>query len=337
MKNGNLIWNKLVFICALLVISQSCIAQPAVNSSKYFEFHNNYWINLHHFLYQRAKGSQQAQLMEDGYDFREIGEDTIILNSNERDLMANAIAYYKNNLIDKDLRRDLGGIRVWLQQQSPNEMIKDTLFSGDFINILNDASIVYRKHFWKLHQALNVAIINEHIEVIRSLEQKVIRKMEKLAMYSWPNVDKVRIDLTAYANYAGAYTATNPTMNVVISSIDPLNYTTSLVETVFHEGSHLLFNYQDSPFRGEIYYKAKEMEMYFPRHLWHASLFYLCGRVTQDELKTLSINHDLDMDVRKIYTSFNTVEFRKILEEYYQGNDDWGKTVLALLTNIKSN
>jgi hypothetical protein len=160
--------------------------------------------------------------------------------------------------------------------------------------------------------------------------------MEKLAIYKWPHETKVRVDLTVYANYAGAYTATNPSMNIIISTIDPLNNTSSFIETIYHEGSHLLFNYQDSPFRGEIYYQAKEMGVTFPRHLWHACLFYLCGKATQDALKTLSINHKLDMDVRKIYTDFNTTEFREILDDYYLGKKDLKYTISALMSNLKN-
>jgi len=327
---------KILLACLSFIIISGCLAQSAIQSTEYFEFYNNYWINLHHFLYQKAKGSQLKKLEEDGMGFRKIGEDTVVLSRSENDVLDRAIYYYQKNLIDKDLRRDLGAIRRWLQQQAEPEEIRDTTFSAAYTDLLNEVSTVYKRHFWKLHKELNLNVLNHHIEVLRALELEVIGKIEKLAKYKWPDVAKVRVDLTVYANYAGAYTATDPSMNIVISTIDPLNNTSSLIETVYHEGSHLLFNYQDSPFRGEIYYQAQEMKMEFPRNLWHACLFYLCGRATQDALKSLSIDHKMDMDVRNIFAGYNTQKFRNTLEDYYQGMIDLKNTVSALLADLDS-
>ncbi len=191
--------------------------------------------------------------------------------------------------------------------------------------------------YWPIHQKLNKEVLDEHISTIAALEERVIGKMEELAQYEWPNTSKVRVELTAYANYAGAYTTTKPTLKIIISTIDPYNSTTTFVETVFHEGSHLLFNFQDSPFRGEIYHQAEALGMEFPRNLWHASMFYLCGRATQDALETNSVQHKMLMDVYHIFSDYDTPVFRSILEEYYQNKTDLRSTVAALLVNLQEN
>lgn len=329
---------KSIVTSLLLITILSCPvqSQPVLQNTKYFEFYNEYWINLHHFLYQKAKGSQLSKLEEDRMDFLDIGEDAVILNTEEDKVIKKAVFYYKKNLVSKRLRSELGDIRVWLQQQASKKIITDTTFSSAFTNILNEASDVYRLKYWAIHKEVNVNTLDNHIETIRSIESVIISKMEKMARYKWPKGTKVRVDLTVYANYAGAYTATRPKMNIVLSTIDPLNNTSDFIETIFHEGSHILYNYQDSPFREEIFYQAKEMGMNFPRNLWHASLSYLCGRATQDALKNLSIDHKLDMDVRNIFIAYNTKEFRNILEKYYQGKIDMTNTVSQLLSDLKN-
>ncbi|MEM9075393.1 MAG: hypothetical protein AAGC43_00060 [Bacteroidota bacterium] len=183
----------------------------------------------------------------------------------------------------------------------------------------------------------NKKILGKYFGLIKELEKEVIGKMEDLADYTWPSEKKVRVDVVTYANWAGAYTVTRPEMNIVISTIDEKNTTTSFIETIFHEGTHLLFPIDGSPFRAEIYYKSKEMKLRFQRHLWHASQFFLCGRITQDKLKAKGISHKLLMEELKIFTAYNTTHFRQTLEKYYKGEYDLKTTVKYLLeVNIHS-
>ncbi len=318
-------------------MTATCFAQQAVDTTSYFQFYSDFWINLHHFLYQKAKGSQLAHLEEDGLGFLQSGESEALaaLTITEQGVLDAAISYYREHLVDQSLRTALGPMRQWLADLEEQGEVDDTTFSLAFTTMLNQVAPIYRQHVWPIHQALNRSILDMHLRNIRTLESAVISKMEVLAMYAWPDVDKVRVDLTAYANYAGAYTATRPTMSIVISTLDSLNGTTSFVETTYHEGSHLLFNYTDSPFRGEIFHQAKESNQAFPRGLWHAALFYLCGRATQDALQTLSIPHVLDMDLRAIFASYNTPAFRATMENYYQGRVNLKKAIEELLSQLR--
>jgi len=305
-------------------------------STAYFEFSNNYWINLHHFLYQRAKGSQLRKLREGHRSFLSVGEEGGYqgLSDAETKSLDRAVAYYKKNLIEKDLRRDLGDMRLWLQEQDESKPISDTKFTPEFTEILNTADATYRAKFWPLHKAQNEHVLELHLNAVREVEAEVIGEMERLARYKWPAQQKVRVDLTAYANYAGAYTPTQPQLNIIISTLDPLSNTSSFIETVFHEGSHLLYNLDDSPFRRKFYDMSEQKGIRFPRELWHASLFYLCGRVVQDALKKKEIEHKLEMDERNIFSEFNTPGFRDALEKYYRKELDLNKTVDALLTGL---
>ena len=326
----------LITTAIIALMSTNILAQNPLGSTKLFEFHSNYWVNLHHFLYQKAKGSQLAQLRDDGLEFRETGEALVKLSGDENLKLEDAVAYYKENLIDKNLRSErLRDIKAWLHEQKENQTIVDTTFSKRFTDLLNSASSVYRIRYWPIHQKLNKEVLDQHISTIATFEERVIGTMEEIAEYEWQDSTKVRVELTAYANYAGAYTTTRPNLNIIISTIDPYNKTTAFVETVYHEGAHLLFNFQDSPFRGEIYHQAKALGMDFPRNLWHASMFYLCGRATQDALEANSVQHKMLMDVYHIFTDYDSQEFRNILENYYNQKIDLKSTVSALLANLQ--
>ena len=300
-----------------------------IDTSHYFVFHSNYWINLHHFLYQKANGSQQRKLQEDGNTLVDIGEESIYnsLESADRSAYDAAVRYYQDSLADKSLF-NLSGIRVVLQSQRSNQLSSAAL-PGDYIEIMNRFSNVYAKHYWPLHESRNDLVMEKAINQIKSLETAAVPRLAQMAGLDWPDV-KIRVDLTAYANYAGAYTPTRPRMNIFISTLDPFATSTDFIETVFHEGSHVVFT-RESEFRSAIYFTSEKMGIEFPRSLWHAGQFYLCGRLIQDMLATRELEHTLTMDLRNVFEQYNTERFRSILEEYYQGRTDLQTTVSALL------
>ena len=75
--------------------------------------------------------------------------------------------------------------------------------------------------------------------------------------------------------------------------------------------------------------------MEFPNNLWHAAQFYLTGRVVHDHLIERGISYELTIDVRNIFSCYNTPEFRSILENYYQSSVDMDGTIKRLLLSNK--
>lgn len=325
------------FLVNIFVLGQNG-EKTIIAETGYFEFHSDYWINLHHFLFQKAGRSQEKKLKEDGYQLLEINEAAVYkgLDTEQSKKLEEAVEYYQKNIVNKDLIRQLGKERVWLQKQNADNRITDTLFSKAYTKVLNQASEVYKTTFWPLHMKQNELVIERHLPIVKKMEGYYFSKITKLALQDWPSKTKVRVDLTAYANYAGAYTPTRPYFNLIISSLDPGTENTGFIETLFHEGTHLIFLY-GGPFRSGIseIFDQEGFKMEYPGHLWHASMFYLCGRVVQDELEKLGIdNHQLTMDERNIYTRYNSEEFRRILELYYQGKSDFETTIIRLLDDL---
>ncbi|MTI40824.1 hypothetical protein [Fulvivirga lutimaris] len=333
---------KLTFLFLLFCYFNSLgqiLTNSSVDSTVYYSFHIDYWVNLHHFLYQKAKGSQIAKLQEDGLEFQDIGESDIYasLSKHQRQQLDNSIKFYAQNLIQKDLLRDLGEIRVWLQNHKNSHKIKDTLISREYTDILNNASEVYKNTFWPVHKSHNLKVLQKHIDLIKDIESPVIPKIEKLSLNKWPANSKVRIDLTVYGNYAGAYTPSRPRMNIFISTIDPRALTLSFVETIFHEGSHLLFNY-GGPWRGGIteIFEQNKLAIDYPIHLWHASLFYLCGKICKEEFSKKGFDdYIILMFDRNIFSEYRKDKHLLTLNRYYADKITFAEAITEMLNYLK--
>ncbi|WP_128755178.1 hypothetical protein [Aquimarina sediminis] len=315
MKRVLLILTCLIFQTS--IYTQESIASDTLYRTTYFTFHNNVWMNLYHFFYEQACNRQKNKLAEDGLVFNDIGDSVVImeLSSKEKALFNDGVAFFKKNIIDQKL---LNSRRIfkWLQNQPSNKNIIDTTFSKEFTENLNRLSNLYKDHFWQRHQKENVDLLNNFISLIEKTENSVIGKMEDFSGSKWNGA--VRVDLTTYGNWAGAYSPDFD--NLVISSIDPMMNSTIFIEFVFHESSHLLFT-RKSPFRQSLFLKSKELDIKQPRQLWHAAMFYLSGLATREVLNEYDVSHELIMKKKSVFTQYyENKEFKTILSDYYKSN-----------------
>ncbi len=309
-----------------------------IDTTERFVFHSDFWVNLHYFLYEYGMGKQGRKLKEDGSTFLNIGDDLAMgqMSNEELSMFKEVADFYQEQFDTLSVVFEMGPLHVWLREQDDNQPLpSDTIISEAHRKQLNLIAKLYRLRLWPIHDAHNQQMLREHLSTIRSLESSVISAMELLADYPWPANTKVRVDLTAHANYAGAFTISRPSMNIIISTKDPHVKTSSFIETVFHEGSHLLYGIDDSPFRAAIFHQSKAMDMRFPRGLWHAAMFYLSGRVVQDHLKPQGVEHVMLMDEKNIFSRYNTLSFQEILEKYYQKTVTMDTTVQALLLDLQ--
>lgn len=87
------------------------------------------------------------------------------------------------------------------------------------------------------------------------------------------SADPIRVDITSYASWAGAYTTTAPT-RITIPSNDEGNQGTAALETIFHEASHGISEKLTQAISAE----CQRQNVLLPRRdLWHAVIFYTTG------------------------------------------------------------
>jgi hypothetical protein len=98
----------------------------------------------------------------------------------------------------------------------------------------------------------------------------------------WPQ-GKIRVDLSAYANTAGAYATVDP-LRVTISSLDPRNQGAEALEVLFHEGSHGIAE----PVQAAIIRECHQRDKPIPRDLWHALVLFTTGEVIRPAVASSS-------------------------------------------------
>ena len=103
--------------------------------------------------------------------------------------------------------------------------------------MLSEAMAVYRRHWWREHSARNAEWMQAESEALRVHEARIATRLAAAYVGEWPS-ERVRVDVTAYANWAGAYTTNNPNQ-VTVSSMAFQRL--EALEIIFHEVSHATF------------------------------------------------------------------------------------------------
>lgn len=307
---------------------------PVVVETKYYQINSHFWTNFHHFLYQKAKGAQEKYALESGLKLLNTKEPEILnkLPEDQKAVLDEAVTYYRDSVIQYSLFQ-LSPIRVKFQEMTLGETMPDSFHTKRFAEVVNSAAKVYEENLWGYHNKLNREVIDHSIELIKKCEPDVLHKIEELSGDTLPD-GLIRIDVTVYANWAGAYTPNRPEMTIHLSSLDESAKSSIFIETVFHEASHNVYT-RESPFRARIYFMSEEMGIEFPADLWHAALFYLAGKATQEKLAEYGIDHKMVMDEKNIFERYNTGSFRSTLDKYYVGEIDMEQTIREFLEGIE--
>jgi hypothetical protein len=287
-----------------LAFPLGCAAPPAespvedttpVTETARFSFHSNLWVNLNHYLYKLAGGEGRTPV--------DSGQLALVasLPAAEREIWDRALAYYAAHHIDDNIRTDdtLFTFKRWVVDLPADSTLRSEDLDPEWIRLLNEVAPIYRERFWPAHDAQNRTTLDEHLADIRSIENAVFERLATLARYDWPE-GRIRVDVSYYSNWAGAYTTNRPVTHVVMSSVD-IQPPPHWLELVFHESSHSIIGGW-SPLGQAIDSAAAAHDRESPGQLWHAFLFYFSGRVVQDELAALGREHTLYMMDKDVFS-----------------------------------
>ena len=279
---------------ALLLFAQSAILsapteplQSAAAPLPVFEFHSGFWINLHHFLYQQARQRRDAKDSKSAVPPAPAAAE---LSPAERAAWEAAVRYYSANFADTDLafNSDLGAVKDKLSDLETCAELSgkttkdcDAEFPPALTRALEAAAPVYRAHWWPQHDRDNRRWIAQVAPIVRQNGVGLAQRLAEIYQAKWPR-EKIRVDICAYANWAGAYTTLDP-LRVTISSEDPRNQSLAALEILFHEASHGLAG----PVELAILRECRQLGKPIPRDLWHALLFYTTGEVIKQLIQPL--------------------------------------------------
>lgn len=268
-----------------------------------FEFHSSFWVNLHHFLYHEARARLAAKEVRDapgknaGPVMKQALGSGVTLSAAEQKAWEDAVGYYISEYAGKDLqvnidlillKNQLGDFEDCDELTGKKKSRCDAGLPGKIGPILEAAAPVYRAHWWANQDRLNRRWVMRVAPLVREQGVGLSERLADVYQTHWPK-EKIRVDVCAYANAAGAYTTLDP-LRVTISSTDPRNEGTDALEVLFHEASHGIAQ----PVEAAISRECKQRDKPIPRNLWHALLIYTTGEVLRPVVKGTASEKDGD-------------------------------------------
>jgi hypothetical protein len=251
-----------------------------------FEFHSGFWVNLHHFLYQTAR-EQRNSTAAPTSGSATAGENVKLTEDEERAWKA-AVDYYAANYAGRDLlfngdlialKNQLGDVETCADLSGRSGTRCNAGLGPELTRVLEQAAAVYRAHWWPEDDRANRRWTAHVAPLVRQLGKQLAEELARLYQAKWP-AQKVRVDVSAYANWSGAYTTLEP-LRVTIASLDRRNQGTAGFEILFHEASHGLAG----PVQDAIVRECRQRGKPIPRDLWHALLFYTTGEAVKNVVK----------------------------------------------------
>ena len=241
-----------------LVSTLGLLAAQQTAQQSTFDFHSNFWVNLHHFLYEQAI-SKSPEL-------------------SDSEAWNHAVEVYRTDITKHELlSRDIAGINIALSQIENTESLKGSGIDAELTQTLERAAPVYKTRWWPQHNRANLAWIEAATPLVAKYEAVMKKELSAAYQTPWP-ADRIRTDVAEYGSWAGAYTVLDPT-HITISSSG--SFSESVVEALFHEASHGMIQKVSDALSAEL---EAQNKLFQRRAFWHAVLFYTAGECAQRNL-----------------------------------------------------
>ena len=279
----------------LVPLLASAQVGPRFGPLPVFEFHSGFWVNLHHELYFEARDrlnkaappSKSSSPLQN--KMRTMQDFASSLTPAEQAAWENAIKYYVVNYANRDLlfnldlillKNQLGDFEDCDELTGAHKKTCDAGLPGNIAQVLDAAAPVYRAHLWADQDRANRRWVTRVSPLVEEQGAGISQRLADIYQAKWPDY-KIRVDVTARANWAGAYTTLDP-LRVTISSTDAANQGDAALEVLFHEASHGIAE----PVQNAIARECRQRDKPIPRDLWHALIFYTTGEVVRPLLSS---------------------------------------------------
>ncbi|MCJ8321541.1 MAG: hypothetical protein MJK12_18040 [Colwellia sp.] len=253
-----------------LLIENRSVANANIVSG--FQFQSSKWLNLHHFLYDRARTTK-------GID---VGANNTELSDENSKTLKAAIEFYKKEYVKRSLLFDdqLSLIKTQLSQTKylVNNQLSNNKIPSILLNHLNAVAPLYQENFWDRHHNENTVWINKANTLLAKHGKIIQDKLEKIFQHKL-YITPIKYDIVyAPAYWAGAYTMDG---HAVITSSRADYQGLAALEMVFHEATHGKIL---RPMQTEIKQLEQSFHYIHEKQLWHALQFYTVGEVVKTSL-----------------------------------------------------
>jgi hypothetical protein len=255
-------------------------AQPSSPPTLFTFDTDEFWLNLHHFLY--VLGRAEARLPDatnpavaGAQPDAERGVRSLM--QDERQAWAAAIRDYATRL---SLQSNLDPVMVQVTRALADADDAPTLsgakLDAGLAATLERAAPIYRKAWWPSHLSANRMRKAALEDVIARHGAATIDYVSKIYGQAWPAAG-FPVHMSGYANFGGAYSVGGGPSFVVFSSMTNQNSGLHGFEIVVHEGMHRW----DQVLFSQLAAQARSRNLLVPRDLTHAMIFFTAGEAVR--------------------------------------------------------
>jgi hypothetical protein len=200
---------------------------------------DGFWLNLHHFLYvlgrdqNNAPDRQRRAVVQAPVDQ---ANGLKGLSQSAIQSWEGAVRFYAGGLSKQDTVFDDQLVDVTNAMRVAPDATADALKVDPALRAeLISASSTYRMVWWPKHRAENHARVRDLTKLIDQHGAAVLAYITRAYQEAWPRAG-YPINISAYANWAGAYSTRGDLL--VVSSLDEGTTGPLGLEIVFHEAMH---------------------------------------------------------------------------------------------------
>ena len=328
---------KLCIAAVLFAASLGTAFAQAGPTTSYFQFTtDDFWLNLHHYLYVLGRAHSGAP------DSTEVAVATApddekqrlaLLTDEERRSWAAAVDAYS-----KGLSRQASVFQLPLAAMTTNlakagdvkEFPASTIAATDRAT-LEMAAPIYRKAWWPAHRAMNERYVADLQRTIDRDGPAIVRFLSRAYGIEWPS-RPYPTHVVKYAMWAGAFSFTGRMM-ILSSNPNTGNVGFTPLESVFHEAMHQW----DNDWAAVLRTQATARGVTVPQDLSHALIFYTVG----DAVRRLHPEHVPMVDALDVWpktlsgSRLPAKRLQPIIQEiwkpYLDGRGNRDETVAALV------
>ncbi len=252
--------------------SASRAGEVTQSPAGHFEFHADQWISLHHFLYHAARSNAHEKKLSGRVPLHP--DDIAQMTPEIADVLTPVFKAY-DPYLEKDLifSYDLTSIADALAVGGPSAVTDKALR-----NALLKAMPIYKTTFWPRHRAASEALISKLTSELEDHEASMAARVANVLENEW-QPQPIRVDVSAYAIWAGAYTRNNP--NIITLSADDEEVAGDYgFEVLFHESAHTVPLGDNLEPMANAALAAAGVEA---DRFWHSALFFATAQSAKDE------------------------------------------------------
>lgn len=327
-----------IFVLLLSGFSQQLSGQKptvkksAPQESKYFDFQSSAELNAHLFLYNKAMLCKFKKTPNDSMAYVALKEKSKGVSSRELSVLNAVLLFYRDSLLNKDLLFDS------LMRDFSDKLIRGNIAFVKWQVRTKEAVQTFEPYFrklvWPEIEAGNKKWLAANLPQIIKLETQVIPELERIYQTKLPQ-GKIRVDLTDYATWSGAYSFNDRFCHVIFSTIHYSNQGDLAPEVVFHEASHFLVDKLSELITKE----AKGKDVKASINLWHNMIFYTTGYVLTKELKKTNKTFVPYYEQMKFTEKFQDFKYsveacQKFWNTYCEGQGTMQEAVIQIVNYI---